>query len=58
MVGCILSGSTLCNEMSSSLLLPPGEDNGHDVFSDVSESTQMFTSFSSSDFEVVDDTDL
>jgi len=42
----------------SSLLLSPGEDSGLDVFSDVSGSTQTLTSFGSSDFEVVDDTDL
>jgi len=53
LIGCILGGSTLCNEMSS-LLLSPGEDSGHDVFG----STQTLTSFGSSDFEVVDDTDL
>ena len=55
--GCYLSfitgGSTLCDAT-----LPPGSPSGDDTHSDIFGSTQTLTSFGSSDFEVVDDTDL
>lgn len=53
----IVGGSTICSE-TSSLVLPPGGDSGGDILSDVFGSTQTLTSFGSSDFEIVDDTDL
>lgn len=52
-----IGGSTMCSE-TSSLLLPLGGDSGGDILSDAFGSTQTLTSFGSSDFEVVDDTDL
>lgn len=54
LIGCILGGSILCNEMSS----PLEGDTGHDILSDMFSSTQTLTSIGSSDFEVVDDIDL
>lgn len=47
---------TACNEMMS--LLPRGGANDDEILSDAFGSTQTLTSFGSSDFEVVDDTDL
>jgi len=49
--------SPICSE-TSSLLIPPGGDSGGDMLSDIFGSTHTLTSFGSSDFEVVDDTDL
>ena len=46
----------MCNEMMS--LLPRGGANDDEIPSDAFGSTQTLTSFGSSDFEVVDDTDL
>ena len=38
--------------------LSSGGDSGSDTLSDVFDSTQTVTSFGSSDFELVDDTDM
>lgn len=47
----------MCSE-TSTLLLSPGGDTGDDKLSDMFGSAHTLTSFGSSDFEVVDDTNL
>ena len=50
---CLVGTSSLNSEA-----LPLGGDSGDDMNSDMFGSTQTLTSFGSSDFEVVDDTEM
>ena len=46
------------NSSLNSEAFPPGGGSGDDMHSDMFGSTQTLTSFGSSDFEIVDDTEM
>ena len=54
----LLSVYFLGNSSLHSEAFLPGGDSGDDMHSDMFGSTQTLTSFGSSDFEIVDDTEM